>query len=97
MAKKIQKKKARSQKQTESPFNIYWEKNNYLILLLGVVFIVVGFYFMSQGPWDSTASLVVSPVFLFIGYILIFPLSIFYRRKKEENINQEKNSASGQS
>ncbi len=98
MAKKIQKKKLRTQKKnTESPFNIYWEKQNYLILLSGVAFILIGFYFLSQDPWDSKASLVISPIFLFIGYILIFPASIFFRKKKEEKINQEKDIAAGQS
>lgn len=98
MAKKIQKKKTRTQKKTvESPFNIYWNKQNYILLLAGFTCLLIGFYFLAQGPWNSTASLVVSPIFLFISYILIFPASIFYRKKKEKNNTQEKEVAAGKS
>jgi membrane protein YdbS with pleckstrin-like domain len=99
MAKKIQKRKSRVQqkKTTESPFNIYWEKQNYILLLAGFIFLLIGFYFLAQGPWDSTLSLVVSPIFLFIAYILIFPASIFFRKKQEEKNNQEKEIAAGKS
>ena len=98
MAKKIQKKKTRTQKKsTESPFNIYWEKQNYILLLAGFACLLLGFYFLAQGSWDSTVSLVVSPIFLFIGYILIFPASIFFRKKKEEKTTQEKEIAAGKS
>jgi len=98
MAKKIQRKKNRTQKKPiESPFNIYWEKQNYILLLAGFACILIGFYFLAQGSWDSTASLIVSPIFLFIGYILIFPASIFFRKKKEEKTTQEKEIAAGKS
>jgi membrane protein YdbS with pleckstrin-like domain len=99
MAKKVQKRKPRVQqnKTTESPFNIYWEKQNYLLLLIGFAFLLIGFYLLAQGPWDSTVSLVYSPIFLFIAYILIFPASIFFRKKREEKINQEKEIAAGKS
>jgi membrane protein YdbS with pleckstrin-like domain len=96
MAKKIQKKKPRIQKRNiESPFKIYWEKQNYIFLALGFVLIVAGFYFMTIGPWDSFSSLVISPLLLFIAYILIFPASIFYRKKKELQESKDKEIASG--
>jgi uncharacterized membrane protein YesL len=83
MAKKVQKRKTRLQKKTtESPFKIYWEKQNYILLLTGFVFLLVGFYLLAQGPWDSTVSLVASPIFLFIAYIFIFPASIYFRKRK---------------
>jgi len=98
MAKKIQKRKIRTQKKTtESPFNIYWEKLNYILLLTGFAFLLLGFYFLAQAPWDSTVSLVVSPIFLFIAYILIFPASIFFRKKREEKTSEEKEIAAGKS
>jgi membrane protein YdbS with pleckstrin-like domain len=97
MAKKIQKRKSRTQKTSESPFNIYWQKQNYLLLIIGFIFLIIGFYLLAQGNWDSTVSLVASPIFLFIAYILIFPASIFYRKKEEEKNNQDKDIASGKS
>ncbi len=98
MAKKVQRKKSRTQKKTaESPFNIYWERKNYILLIVGFAFLILGFYFLSQGPWDSTVSLVVSPIFLFIAYIFIFPASIFYRKKKEGKDKEEQEIAAGKS
>jgi hypothetical protein len=85
MTKTVRKKTARTIKKTyTSPFSIYWEKNNYFLLFLGALLIIVGFYFMSIGSWDSFSSLVVSPILLFIGYLLVFPASIFYRRKSKD-------------
>ena len=98
MAKKIQRRKTRTQKKTtESPFNIYWGKTNYILLIVGFIFLLIGFYLLAQGPWDSTTSLVISPIFLFIAYILIFPASIFFRKKREEKNPEEKEIAAGKS
>ena len=36
---------------------------------------------MSMGPWDSFTSLDVSPVLLVIGYIVILPLAILYKKR----------------
>jgi membrane protein YdbS with pleckstrin-like domain len=85
MTKTVRKKTARTIKKTyTSPFSIYWEKNNYMLLFAGAVLIIAGFYFMSLGAWDSFSSLVISPVLLFIGYLLVFPASIFYRKRSEK-------------
>lgn len=95
MAKKITRKQAKQIKKAKvSPFNIYWEKQNYYLLILGMAVIVIGFYFMTLGPWDSFSSLVISPILLFIGYVIIFPLSIFLRKKSvKEKSSEEKNAA----
>jgi ATP/ADP translocase len=85
MAAKIKKRTIRQTKKTPaSPFNIYWEKKNYYLLILGLVVVIIGFYFMGIGTWDSTTSLIVSPILLFIAYLIIFPLSIFLRKKSEK-------------
>ena len=98
MAQKIKRKSIKQTKKTSiSPFNIYWEKKNYYILTLGLLLTVVGFYFMTIGPWNSFSSLVISPIILFIAYIVIFPLSIFLRKKSEKEKIQEKEIDSGKS
>lgn len=85
MAKKIIKKHTKQTKKTGvSPFNIYWEKKNYYLLITGFLVIIIGFYFMTIGEWNSIPSLVVSPILLIIGYVLIFPLSIFYKKKSQK-------------
>lgn len=90
MATKIKRKKTKQLRKTSvSPFNIYWEKKNYLLLILGLAVTIIGFYFMTIGPWDSFSSLVISPIILFIAYVIIFPLSIFLRKKSEKEQAQE--------
>lgn len=82
MAVKTKKKNVKaSVKSLPSPFNIYWEKTNYLLFGLGMLLIIFGFYFMSVGEWDSSSSLVVSPILLFLGFVVVMPASILYRKK----------------
>ena len=82
MAQKIKKKSAIAKKSLVSPFNIYWDKKNYLFLFLGFALLILGYYVMSLGSWDSTESLIMSPIILVIAYVLIFPLSIFSKKKE---------------
>ena len=84
MATKTKKKNVKtSAKSLPSPFNIYWEKTNYLLFGLGMFLIILGFYFMGQGEWNSTSSLVVSPILLFLGFVVVMPASILYRKKEK--------------
>lgn len=98
MATKIKKRSIKQTKKSSvSPFNIYWEKKNYYLLALGLILTIIGFYFMAQGPWNSFSSLVISPIILFIAYIVVFPLSIFLRKKSEKEQSQESEIDSGKS
>ncbi|HVO73904.1 MAG TPA: hypothetical protein VMT35_07770 [Ignavibacteriaceae bacterium] len=94
MAKTIKKKNIKTAKTTfESPFGIYWNKKNYFFLFLGFALLIIGFYVMSLGNWNSAASLVFSPIILVIAYVLIFPASIFIRKKgksQSQGTNQQK-------
>ncbi len=98
MATKIKKRTIKQTKKTSvSPFNIYWEKKNYYLLALGLLVTIIGFYFMTIGPWNSFSSLVISPILLFIAYIIIFPLSIFLRKRTEKAQTQENEIDPGKS
>ena len=97
MAKVQNKKNIRKAKKNISPFNIYWKKGNFVLLLIGILVIILGYIFMSMGSWDSFPSLFISPILLIIGYLLILPASILYS-KKEKAVNQnEQEIASGKS
>ena len=85
MAKAVKKAQRISKKSLVSPFNIYWDRTNYLLFLSGVICCIIGFYFMSIKPWDSTASLNIAPVILFIGYTILFPVAILFRRKNKDS------------
>ena len=77
-------KKQKKKNESISPFANYWERENYIFLAIGIIFLIVGFTFMAQGTWDNPLALSVSPVILLLGYLVFFPLSIFYKKKKSE-------------
>ncbi len=89
MAKAIKKKSViKSKKVQEVTFSSYWNKINYMILAAAVITIVIGYVFMSIGPWNSFPSLDISPVILIIGYLILLPLSILYTKSDSGNKNE---------
>ena len=62
----------------ESPFN----KINYMLFVIGLVSIVIGYFIIANNVVDSYASTKVGPLILFIGYCVIIPVSIIYKSKK---------------
>jgi membrane protein YdbS with pleckstrin-like domain len=84
MAQKVRKTHKTQRKSIIPPFLAYWEKENYILFLAGIIICVVGFFYMSVQPWHSFSSLVISPILLFIGYAIVFPAAILYRKKKED-------------
>ena len=60
----------------------YWpfKKINYLIFGIGVLLIIIGYLLMGYGDVDSVLSLKISPFILFIGYIILIPMSILYKK-----------------
>lgn len=65
-----------------SPFSNYWQKENYIFLSLGIIALILGYTVMGQGEWDNALSLTISPIILLIAYLVFFPLSIFYKKRK---------------
>ena len=61
----------------ESPFN----KINYMLFVIGLISIALGYIIIANNAVDSTASTKVGPVMLFIGYCVIIPVSIIYKPK----------------
>ena len=74
-----------------SPFKDYWQKNNYYVLYLGLGILIVGYILMGQGPWDNPLSLSIAPIILLIAYLVIIPLSIFFKipQKKNKDVSSE--------
>lgn len=90
MATKTKRKNVKTAaKSLPSPFNMYWEKTNYILFGIGMVLIILGFYLLGQGEWNSSTSLVISPILLFLGFVVFFPASIFYRKKSSEESNNK--------
>ena len=83
---KSESKPLKKKKVTEQlPFST----TNYQILGAGLLVIVLGYVALSQSPWDGTMPLVVAPLLLVLGYCVIIPFGILYRRKNESGKKEE--------
>ena len=58
-----------------------FDKKNYMLFGIGLLVIIIGYILMATGETDSFQSVKLSPIILLIGYVIIIPLSIFYRFK----------------
>ena len=58
---------------------------NYIIFSVGIFLIILGYLSLSKGPWNSFWSLTLAPILLVIGYCIVIPVAILYRKKKKEN------------
>jgi hypothetical protein len=59
------------------PFN----KSNYQILGGGILCIILGYIALAQEPWDGTMPLVVAPILLVLGYCVMIPIGILFRKR----------------
>ena len=59
-------------------------KTNYIIFTVGLFSLILGYYLMASGSVNSFQSLTLSPILLFIGYIIIIPLALVYREKVDK-------------
>ncbi len=58
-----------------------FNKINYIIFFIGVLFIIFGYIIMATGTVNSFQSLTLAPIMLFLGYIILIPASLIYREK----------------
>jgi phosphoglycerol transferase MdoB-like AlkP superfamily enzyme len=79
---KVQRKRKSSRRLLDAPKAELPQKINYMILVAGVAVLLVGYFVMSMGDDISPVSVTIAPIILFIGYCIIIPLGIIYRKKK---------------
>jgi hypothetical protein len=94
MPKQVNKRTIKKTRKIVSPFSVYWKKNNFVFLFIGLLTIIAGFVFMSMGSWDSFPSLFVSPVVLVVGYLIILPASILFVGKNEAENSSDQDTIS---
>jgi len=58
---------------------------NYKILIAGIVVVILGYVALGMEPWDGFMALTAAPILLLVGYCIIIPVGIIYRKKKVEN------------
>ena len=70
-----------SEKKSTPIFNDWsFSKRNYILFFAGILFIIIGYIVMSSGETYSFQSLSIAPIMLFIGYIILIPASLIYRK-----------------
>ena len=82
MTKILRGKQAKKSKADETfPF----DRENYLIIGVGILFIVAGYIAMSGNVVEGFSQLTLSPILLLVGYCVIIPVGIFYRKKEKSS------------
>jgi cytochrome bd-type quinol oxidase subunit 2 len=83
MAKVKEKEK---KKTAESGYRFPLTRTNFLIIALGVLVIVLGYIFMAipDDP-DAFMTRTLAPIMLVFAYLIIIPVGLFYREKKEQS------------
>mgnify|MGYP000483314885 FL=1 len=61
-----------------------FDKENYILFAVGIITIILGYVIMALGETYSFQSLSVAPVFLFIGYLILIPVSLIYKKNKQK-------------
>jgi len=64
--------------------NSFFSKNNYILILVGVGMLLVGFYALSTPPVDGFWTMNVAPIILTIAYCVVFPVAIILKPKSKE-------------
>ena len=57
---------------------------NYILFVAGLSLVIIGYFFMASGSVSSFQSLTLAPIMLFLGYIVVLPISLVYRDKKRD-------------
>jgi len=86
MAAQKLRHKAKKKTRQAIPFG----RENYIIFLIGILLIILGYIFLAQGPADSFWSLTLAPILLVISYCIIIPISIIYRKKTQKQETAQK-------
>jgi len=77
--------KLKQAKKTKKDDVFPFERENYIILLAGLVVIILGYLALSEKTVEGFLPLTVAPILLVIGYCVIIPVGIMYRKKSPKN------------
>jgi hypothetical protein len=80
----LQKEKKIKRQVTKNNTSLPLNSRNYLLFLLGIFIIIIGYAALSQGPWNSFWSLTLAPILLVLGYCVIVPIAILYRKRNNQ-------------
>ena len=63
--------------------NKVYTKLNLYIIEGGVLSVLIGYLilYLTRGNWDSFWALDVAPIFFVLGYLVLIPIGILYKKK----------------
>jgi hypothetical protein len=64
-------------------------KTNYLIMSAGILCIILGYVALGQDPWNGTMPLVVAPILLVLGYCVLIPIGILFRKNTNAEVSAQ--------
>lgn len=79
---KVQQRKRRTAQRKTVPDAELPQRSNYTIIIAGVAVNILGILIMMSGDALSASAVTIAPIILFIGYCIIIPLGIIYKKKK---------------
>ncbi len=85
MQPKIKSKKPQigKSKGPKREFSFPLEKENFMIIGLGIVLLIIGYFLMSENSVNGFLPTVVSPILLVAGYCVVIPYGILKKPKSE--------------
>ena len=83
MAKPIRRKESRKRALREDQLPL--SRKNFMIIGAGLLVILGGYAAMLEGSVEGFLPLVLSPILLVLGYCVIVPIGILYRRSEARN------------
>ncbi|MDD5765374.1 MAG: DUF3098 domain-containing protein [Candidatus Marinimicrobia bacterium] len=61
--------------------SLSFARRNYLLFGIGLLAIIIGYIIMATGETYSYQSLTIAPIILLIGYLVVIPIALLYRKK----------------
>jgi hypothetical protein len=80
---KIEKGKQLKKGKPDATFPL--ERENFIILGVGLLFIIAGYVALSGNVVEGFRQLTLAPILLLLGYCVIIPVGIMYRKKPKQD------------
>ncbi len=84
---KIDKAKKVAKAKVDTTFPL--ERENFLILGVGLLFIILGYIALSGNTVEGFRQLTLAPTLLLLGYCVIIPIGIMYRKKPKADTSSK--------
>lgn len=86
---KVTRRQKRTQKEEPLPLG----KENFVIMGVGVLVIIIGYLALANGPIEGFLPLVLAPILLVLGYCVIIPLGILFKKSYLKSANSSQSQS----